>query len=310
MREYANQRWWKCLEISNEVRATEVHNKAQAYYKASEEFGYKFLMEVKTIRDEKLFMSLGYSNFEEYTEDNFGYSQRTIEQRIQTANVWKEQTARALSQYGITKSRQLAQLPENEREKVIEQGIPTNNGLKSIEQATTREIEEYKRQHKEKDQQITALKQSYNELANQPQPTPVVKTIEKEVIPSDYEETKKQLERLTNEHQRLLNERKTVNEKSQRYDELTRFIKEAEGKLSDTQKKIAEFKEVHRLIKESNQFLLKASALSYLDIGRAVTEDPFVKRELESLLSNIERFSKNIKDLTQQSVIEGEIINE
>ena len=185
--------------------------------------------------------------------------------------------------------------------------------LQKIEQGetpTVRELQDLKRQLKEKDKQIAALTDSYNELANQPQPTPVVKTIEKEVIPSDYEETKKQLERLTNEHQRLLNERKTVNEKSQRYDELTRFIKEAEGKLSDTQKKIAEFKEVHRLIKESNQFLLKASALSYLDIGRAVTEDPFVKRELESLLSNIERFSKNIKDLTQQSVIEGEIINE
>ncbi|MGX7075381.1 DUF3102 domain-containing protein [Globicatella sanguinis] len=197
----------------------------------------------------------------------------------------------------------IATLPEEAKQEQLQK-------IEQGETPTVRELQDLKRQLKEKDKQIAALTDSYNELANQPQPTPVVKTIEKEVIPSDYEETKKQLERLTNEHQRLLNERKTVNEKSQRYDELTRFIKEAEGKLSDTQKKIAEFKEVHRLIKESNQFLLKASALSYLDIGRAVTEDPFVKRELESLLSNIERFSKNIKDLTQQSVIEGEIINE
>ncbi|MGX7099463.1 DUF3102 domain-containing protein [Globicatella sanguinis] len=179
--------------------------------------------------------------------------------------------------------------------------------LQKIEQGdspTVRELQELKRELKAKDDEISHLK-------NRPQPVTKVQTVE--VIPDDYEQLKQaneQLKQLQREHQQLLNERGEVDEKSQRYDELTRFIKEAEGKLSDTQKKIAEFKEVHRLIKESNQFLLKASALSYLDIGRAVTEDPFVKRELESLLSNIERFSKNIKDLTQQSVIEGEIINE
>ena len=197
----------------------------------------------------------------------------------------------------------IATLPEEAKQEQLQK-------IEQGDKPTVKELQEYKRQLKEKDQQITALKQSYNELANQPKPSPIVKTVEKEVIPSDYELTKERLERLTNEHQRLLDERKTVNEKSQRYDELTRFIKEAEGKLSDTQKKIADFKEVHRLIKESNQFLLKASALSYLDIGRAVIEDPFIKREFDSLLSNIERFSKNIKELTQQSVIEGEIINE
>lgn len=208
-----------------------------------------------------------------------------------------------LHHLGTTALYLIATLPEEAKQEQLEK-------IEQGDKPTVKELQEYKRQLKEKDQQIEVLKESYNELANQPKPSPIVKTVEKEVIPSDYELTKERLERLTNDHQRLLDERKTVNEKSQRYDELTRFIKEAEGKLSDTQKKIAEFKEVHRLIKESNQFLLKASALSYLDIGRAVTEDPFVKRELESLLSNIERFSKNIKELTQQSVIEGEIINE
>lgn len=213
-----------------------------------------------------------------------------------------------LHHLGTTALYLIATLPEEAKQEQLQK-------IEQGESPAVRELQDLKRQLKEKDKQIAALTDSYNELANQPQPTPVVKTVEvkTEVIPSDYEKLKQaneQLKKLQRDHQRLLDERKTVNEKSQRYDELTRFIKEAEGKLSDTQKKIADFKEVHRLIKESNQFLLKASALSYLDIGRAVTEDPFVKRELESLLSNIERFSKNIKELTQQSVIEGEIINE
>lgn len=295
-------------EISNEIRATEVHKKAQSYYQASEEFGYRFLMEVKTIRDEKLFTSLGYSNFEEYTEDNFGYSQRTIEQRIQTANVWKEQTTRALSQYGLTKSRQLAQLPENEREKVIRQGIPTNNGLKSIEQATTREIEEYKRQLKEKDKQIAALTDSYNELANQPQPQPRVQTVE--VIPDDYEQLKQaneQLKKLQRDHQQLLNERAEVDEKSRKYDELNEAIQISQGLLNETQRKISEYNNLHKLIKESNDFLNKASALVYSDISGIMQTDVMARNEIKYLTDNLERFTKDLNQLLSSNlIIEGE----
>lgn len=299
-------------EISNEIRATEVHKKAQAYYQASEQFGYKFLMEVKTIRDEKLFKDLGYEDFEQYTQLNFNYSRNTMNERILSADAFGEEYNRALGSYGKHKTRQLAQMPEKERKQVMEDGIPTENGIKSIEQATTREIEEYKRQLKEKDKQIAALTDSYNELANQPQPTPVVKTVEvkTEVIPSDYEQLKKaneQLKKLQRDHQQLLNERAEVDEKSRKYDELNEAIQISHGLLNETQRKISEYNNLHKLIKESNEFLNKASALVYSDISGIMQTDVMARNEIKYLTDNLERFTKDLNQLLSSNlIIEGE----
>ena len=57
-------------------------------------------MEVKTIRDEKLYKELGFENFEDYTLNNFNYSRNTINERIQTAEVFGEEYNRALGSYG------------------------------------------------------------------------------------------------------------------------------------------------------------------------------------------------------------------
>lgn len=142
------------MEISNQIRATEIHEKATAYYRTSEEFGYKFLMELKTIRDEKLFKELGYKDFGEYSEKNFDISRNTINERIQSADVWGANYNRALGSYGKTKARQIAQLPDSHRQEAIKKGIPTNEGTKPLEEATTREIEEYKKLLKEQTKEL------------------------------------------------------------------------------------------------------------------------------------------------------------
>lgn len=59
-------------EINREIRAVEIHQKAQSYYQISEEFGYKFLMELQIIKKEDLYLDLGFQKFGEYTENNFG----------------------------------------------------------------------------------------------------------------------------------------------------------------------------------------------------------------------------------------------
>lgn len=132
----------------------------------------------------------------------------------------------------------------------------------------------------------------------------------REVIPEDYEQLKRTNQQLKEEYQKLFDERSKTDEKSRKYEELTRFIKEAEGKLSETQKRISDYRHIHKLLKESNEFLSKASALAYTDISHAVIEDPFVKQEFQSLLNNLERFQKNIQSFTELNIIEGEIINE
>lgn len=218
------------MEISNEVRAHEIHERATSYYKVSEQYGYKFLMELKTIRDEKLFVELGYESFDDYTLNNFNYSQRTINERIQSAESWGEDYERALASYGKTKSRQVAQLPETERENVIEKGIPTNEGYKKLEDATTREIANYKKQLKEKDNQLAQAKRS-EELAieqlereQNKEPKVITETIEKEVVPDDYEDLKRM-------NQSLKNEIEFANKKYSMLEASTRSAKELEQKI-------------------------------------------------------------------------------
>ena len=67
-------------------------------------------------------------------------------------------------------------IPETARALVIEKGIPTENGMKNISEATVREIESYKKQIKQKDERITALESA--------EPRVIEKRVE--VPPSDY----------------------------------------------------------------------------------------------------------------------------
>ena len=67
-------------------------------------------------------------------------------------------------------------IPETARAVVIEKGIPTENGMKNISEATVREIESYKKQLKQKDERINALESA--------EPRVIEKRVE--VPPSDY----------------------------------------------------------------------------------------------------------------------------
>lgn len=182
------------MENLTKNKAFEIHDNAKSYYERSQEYGYKFLMALKQIRDEKLFQDLGFFNFEEYTKENFGYSKNTINERIAAANEWGIDYDRARGQYGERKTRELAQLPSSERLAVIEKGINTNSGHKTVTEATTREIEEYRRRLKlaEADRdKARATSDKYAEqiiqMKTQPQKT-VTKEVVKEVFPADYNE--------------------------------------------------------------------------------------------------------------------------
>lgn len=163
-------------------------------------------MEVKTIRDEKLFKELGFENFEEYTQSSFGFSKRTINERLQDAESFGEDYERALASCGKHKAHQLATFPENFRNEILKNGIETENGNKTIDEATTREIEKYKKQIKQRDEQNAQLQlqveqaQRSEQLAieqlesEQNKPTET-KVEYKEVIP---DKVKRQLEQIEN----------------------------------------------------------------------------------------------------------------
>ncbi|MDU0485370.1 hypothetical protein [Staphylococcus haemolyticus] len=198
-------------DLSLEVKAQEIHERAVGFYKISEQYGYKFLMEVKKIRDEKLFKELGYKNFEEYTLNCFGYSNDTINQRIRAANEFGESYNDARSSFGNRKTNLLATMPKEQREDVIRNGIETKDGQKPIEEVTTRELEDYKKRTKTLEQQNAQLqsriKEREQELKSEKNKSKEVKMEYKEVIP---DKVKKQLDQIEN-NKKLLQQKEKEN---------------------------------------------------------------------------------------------------
>ena len=200
----------KLNNLSPELKANEIHERAVGFYKISEQYGYKFLMEVKTIRDEKLYKELGFETFEDYTLNNFNFDKRTINRRLQDAESFGEEYETALTSFGKHKTHQLATFPKEQRNYVIEHGIDTPDGNKSLEEATTRELEDYKKRNKSLEQQNAQLQSQVEQaqrseeiarkqLEDEQDKEPEV--IEKYMEPEDYQSIKNMNEHLESERE-------------------------------------------------------------------------------------------------------------
>lgn len=294
--------------IQKNKLALDLHDSAKSYYERSQEYGYKFLMSLKQIRDEKLFKDLGFSDFEEYTKTNFGYSKNTINERILSADEWGVDYDRARSRYGERKVRDLAQLPTEERVAIIKSGIETEHGNKNIDEATTRELAEYKRKLKESEErnkrlEEQALKQEV-----------VEKEVVVEKVPEDYnyyksnyeagkgvqEFYKKQNEELREEMKELENIIKTQRANSASQSELQKL----EEKKATLNSEIESLNRIAKFQEAVETFISDNASLSYT-------------KDFEHLYSNIEltlslqgtfnRLKKWIED-TESLLPDGDII--
>ena len=301
-------------EVSKEVFARETHEKAKSYYNVSEQYAYKFLMEVKKIRDEKLFLELGCENFAEYTENYFGYSRNTINDRIQTADSWGEDYNRALGLYGKHKTRQLGLLPTKERENLIENGVPTETGVKTIDEVTTREIEEYKRQLKAKDEQIDNLSDVINDMSVQ-QPEVVEKEIVIEKIPDDYnyfkgnyEATKKNYEFFKEQNSQLRDEIKSLEDAIKRAPSHEE-VNSLQEQLSAKQERELSINKIYEFQEAIEQFTHDHSSILYSnDLNRMETDRELLISFEDSINHLIEWAEEVKKELPNKNIIEGDVL--
>lgn len=213
-----------------------------------------------------------------------------------------------LANLGSTALHLIAKLPEEQKQEELQKAEEGNP-------STVRQLQAMKKALKQKDDQIKNLSNTITEMNNK---KPV--TIEKKVViekkPDDYEFYKERTEVLQEEvkqleesYRDLLKKRSEVDEKSLKYEELTKAINQAKGELGDTQKIISNYADLSKLLKESNEFLLKASGLVYSDLTEVIERDGIAKQELDFLISRLERFTSDLIGLTQNNILEGEIIN-
>lgn len=306
-------------EVSKEVFAVETHEKAKSYYNVSEQYAYKFLMEVKKIRDKKLFLELGCENFAEYTENYFGYSRNTINDRIQTADSWGEDYNRALGLYGKHKTRQLGLLPENERENLIENGVPTETGVKTIDEATTREIEEYKRQLKAKDEQLSLQARMIDDLSEQ-EPQVIEKKVVVEKIPADYENLKTTNEQLEKQLSSVRNDLKMKKIQYDLLEQNTESAKALEANIKALQQKeksidqrVKATIEFNDLMREIETFFdTKMASLRFKPLINDLY-DTEASNKLSEVVNSVDFWVSEMRKIIpneKTKIIEGEIINE
>ncbi|MFV8290829.1 DUF3102 domain-containing protein [Aerococcus viridans] len=226
-----------------------------------------------------------------------------------------------LSHLGETALYLISTLPEEEKQEELSKA-------ESGEPSTIRELRELKKQLKEKENQVNQL---HNQILNTPPQLVQTKEVIKEVKPHDYDNLKSDVQQLgfknkelekqrqiaiqsakhaEQKYNKLLEERKAVDEKSEKYDQLTEAIENAKGDLNHQQKLISNYKSLMKLLREINDAILKASGLVYLDLSEIINTDSLATAELQSVLSNLERLTKDISTLVDKPrIIEGEFIN-
>ena len=298
--------------LSLELKAQEIHERAVGFYKISEQYGYKFLMEVKKIRDEKLYKELGFESFEEYTISTFDYSKRTANERIQLAEAFGEEYERARASLGHRKMKGLATMPEEQRNHVMEHGIDTPNGHKSLEEVTTRELEDYKKRNKTLEQQNAQLQsqvkqaQRSEEIAKKQledaenrEPEVIEREVVKEVVP---DEVKQQLEQFKQKFERESNNANELRDELQRYRKS--FIDPNQA---------YEEKELTRLERESSinahkiaisiQNFIKENSVETYRLDTVIKANPKSKERLQENVVLLKEFTSNLEAMLNGRIV-------
>jgi hypothetical protein len=230
---------------------------------------------------------------------------------------------------GINALYLIATLPEENRQEQIER-------IEQGDNPTVRELQEVKRQLNLARSANDSLREQNERLAEQALKGLETKTIEKEIVkeievaPADYDATKSlnatlleknsQLKReyddlndraefIEEQYNKLVEERKAVDEKSAKYDELTEAIKQSQGQLSEAQAKIGSYKNLLSFIRKGNEMVVSMGGLVYVDEQRILHSDSKVRNEFEQLQKAISRLAEDMGSMLKETeVLEGEII--
>ena len=234
-----------------------------------------------------------------------------------------------LRNLGTTALHLIATLPEENRQEQIER-------IEQGDNPTVRELQEVKRQLNLARSANDSLREKNERLAEQALKGLETKTIEKEVVkeievaPADYDATKSlnatlleknsQLKReyddlnnraefIEEQYNKLVEERKAVDEKSAKYDELTEAIKQSQGQLNEAQAKIGSYKSLLSFIRKGNEMVVNMGGLVYVDEQRILHSDSKVRNEFEQLQKAISRLAEDMGSMLKETeVLEGEII--
>ncbi len=118
------------------VEAIQLHTEIMNNAKTAQENLYQMVLGFKKMRDEKLYVALGYEHFEEYCEKETGMKRRNVYNYISVVENLSAEFVQTSAQIGLNTSKLvlLSRLSEEQRTDIIENA--------DLENATVRELQD------------------------------------------------------------------------------------------------------------------------------------------------------------------------
>lgn len=295
-------------ELSLIVRAKDLDRKIKTSAQLAQQSLYEMCMSFKEMRDSKLYRELGYQSFEDYCEQEIGFSRMNVYNYISVAENMPQDFVNSNLQIGIKKLTLLSKLSDEERTQITENTDLESTTVRELEQeikqlkadkdkavaeksaveaemdtkdATITAFEKQTSAYKDK---ISQLEKEIKELESRPiDITPVENSDKKlnEVIKSLERENIRQNEELEASYRKQTNDLREKLE-AEKQEELAKLRIELEATKAEYEKKLAE--KPQTAIEDENKTKFKIYLTSAFDAVKRLTS--FIKENDEQVYKN------------------------
>lgn len=277
-------------DLERKETAYELHQKIIINGNLAAQSLIQFAKDLKKMRDENLFIELGFKNFSDYCESSVGIKRRQAYKYIFVIESFPDDFVHSSAQLGIKKLELLGQLDTEERETFVQQNpvdeMTTRElhaAIKAKKEAEEKAAEAQSKAERESERSadlIDEVKRLNKQLNAQPEV--IEKEVIKEVIP---EETKSKLQ----EYEAL----KTAYEKVRK--EKTYLENQNKALLGSAEKDKLEYATKASTFKATiNDFLYKMGSLPFL--GNELRTSDQAAREYETGIQKIEKWCQDMRN--------------
>lgn len=292
------------IKLSNDlnVLTTEIFNYQQLGGQVIFEIGKR----LKHIKENDLV----HGEWTKYCEETLRTSRYYVNKYIKVYEELKD-TNRNFS-FGLNKMYEIATMEDEQREQATTKGIPTDEGYKSIDEATQQEVAEYRRNAEEAERRAELAEQAKQQAESQAEterkererlereneelanvePEIIEKEVIKEIIPENINEEIEQLKRMVRSSDEAF---KQVEKELQGY--RLKSVNGFDEELAEKELKKLQFeaeKGVLRLTVKVNKFLEDIASYGYME-GEVATSSKPTKEKLENSLGHLKNFIRKME---------------